>query len=162
MWCHYPVTVLQNTLHIWQYYTHYISCNIFYILHISQWVSPHLYIPFSSSLKSCIFSFDLTKWSFSFFGLQKATRQVDKNTALNLGELAVSLCAFFNILWALFSAGWYVRIKVRLSCLSCLSRFLTDFLYSWNKPFGSHYEPFLSFLSNPYSKSMFKILEFWR
>ena len=111
-------------LHISQYYTDYIPCNKFHVLHISQWVSPRLHKPFSSSLKSRIFSFDLTKRSFSVFGLHKATPQVDKNTALNLGRFWLGL-----------------------------SRFLMNFLYSWNKPFGSHYERFLSY--NPYSKLMF-------
>ena len=139
MWYHFPVTVLWNSL--LRYKT----------LHIPQLMLPHLYMPFSSSLESRIFSFDLTKWSFSVFGLRNATRGGDGNTAFNLRERIVCLCAFFNISWTLFSAGWYVKTKVRLSFLSCFSCFLTDFLYSWSELFESHYEPFLSY--NPCYKT---------
>ena len=69
----FPVTVLWNLL--LRYKT----------FHISQLMLPHLFVPFSSSLQSPIFSFDLTKWSFSVFGLQNATRGGDDNMTLHLG-----------------------------------------------------------------------------
>ena len=132
VWYFFPVTVLWNSLLRYK------------ILHISHLMLPDLYIPFSSSLESRTFSFDDTTWSFSVFGLRNANRGGDGNMELNLGERIVCLCTLFNVLWTLFSTGWYVKTKVRLSFLSRFSCFFSRFLYSFNKLFGSHYVPFPS------------------
>ena len=101
---------------------HYI-----YHKHIYIYIYIYIYISFTLSLESRIFNLDLTKKSFSVFGLRNATREGDGKTESNLGEWIVYLCALFNIWWTLFSAGWYVKTKVRLSFLSCFSHFLDRF-----------------------------------
>ena len=97
----FPDTALWNSL--LRYKTYYIS----------QLMLSHLYIAFSSTLEPSIFSFDLTKWSFSVFTLQIANRMGHGNSALYLGERIVALCAFCNILWTLFNARWNVKTRLK-------------------------------------------------
>ena len=115
MWHLFPDTALWNSL--LRYKTYYIS----------QLMLSHLYIAFSSTLEPSIFSFDLTKWSFSVFTLQIANRMGHGNSALYLGERIVALCAFCNILWTLFNARWNVKTRLKLSFLCCFSRSLNRF-----------------------------------